>query len=195
MKWKEFKSRITNLGFEEEGVFDDNIDHIIQATNRANVLLHQVVEPREKVFSYTVADGEVYNKVDLSAIENFTSKSAKPPKIASSSIGNFYYVEDVLYISSEYAGNIVDIYYNALVDMIVDDDDEQSIDCREDLVPFLELLTAYFMWLDDDERKAIIYYNQFQEMYSSYLNTVSSTKKLESMETTAIAKIEGGVDI
>lgn len=48
--------------------------------------------------------------------------------------------------------------------------EDEELDIKEELVPLLQLLTAYFVWLDDDERKAVMYYNLYQEQLSLYLN-------------------------
>ena len=41
--------------------------------------------------------------------------------------------------------------------------EDEIIDIDEEKTPLLQLLTAYFVWLDDDERKAVMYYNTYQE--------------------------------
>ena len=196
VNWKEFKSRIINLGFEEEGVFDENPSHIREATNRANTLLHQIVEPNEKSVSYTInaSDKEKdYAVIDLTQTSNFLSRSNKAPRMGNTAVSDYYYVGDTLYISTEYEGAI-DIFYNASLNAVPDDAKEDFIlDCREDLIPFLELLTAYYMWLDDDERKAIIYYNQFLEMFNAYSSSGGSARFTGDNEPRAT--IVGGIDI
>lgn len=51
------------------------------------------------------------------------------------------------------------------------------------LVPYL---SAYHVWLDDDERKAIYYYNMYQDMRDELINEYTRARK---------AKIVGGYNI
>lgn len=173
MNWGNFKKSIVNLGFEEYDVFDENPRHIAEATNRANIQLHQIVEPNEKAFEYEMPEStEKFVKINLSeVIPGFLNKSLKAPRVEDEYIANYFYNEDTLNISSEVTGKVT-IYYNAKLNQLTEDTPEDTeLDCKENLIPFLQLLTACYMWLDDDERKAIIYYNQFQEAYSAYLNS------------------------
>ena len=83
MLWKEFKSRIINLGFEEKDVFSENPEHIIQATNRANTLLHQIVEPNEKAETVEIKiendNPPLYFEFELNKeIPDYIKKSRKP---------------------------------------------------------------------------------------------------------------------
>jgi hypothetical protein len=57
------------------------------------------------------------------------------------------------------------------------------------LIPLLQLLTAYYVWLDDDERKAVTYYNQYSEQLQMYL------MNRQRKEGIARAVVEGGIDI
>ena len=57
-----------------------------------------------------------------------------------------------------------------------DASDDEIIDIDEEKIPLLQLLTAYFVWLDDDERKAVMYYNTYQEQLSMYLQRRGSVE-------------------
>ena len=43
-------------------------------------------------------------------------------------------------------------------------DDETEIDLPAMVTMLLPLLSAYYIWLDDDERKAVMYYNQYDDL-------------------------------
>lgn len=195
LNWGDFKKSIVNLGFEEYDVFEENPRHIAEATNRANIQLHQIVEPNEKAFEYEMPEtDEKFVRINLGeVIPGFLNKSNKAPRAEDEYIANYFYNEDTLHISSEVTGRVT-IYYNAKLSQLDEDSPEDTeLDCREDLIPFLQLLTAYYMWLDDDERKAIIYYNQFQEAYSVYVNSASSGRY--SGDEALKASVIGGVEI
>ena len=265
MNFGEFKDRIRNLGFEEEGVFDDNPSHIIQAANRANILLHNF-EPEESYSIYTVPEyfdinlsGELssfselrqneplicngseitdYSFIDSvlflparyagcnitinylqedsseasaiyivseefvidlkTTISDYLSKSNKAPSVNGEDIGAYRYISDTLFIGAEYAGKKMTIPYHRMTVSV----GEGDIDCRTELIPFLELLTAYYIWLDDDERKAVMYYNQFMELYQQYLSMAAGGGKGGSgsggkftADSQPKASIIGGIDI
>lgn len=46
----------------------------------------------------------------------------------------------------------------------IDSDDETEIDLPAKVTMLLPLLSAYYIWLDDDERKAVMYYNQYDDL-------------------------------
>ena len=264
MTFNEFKDRIRNLGFEEEGVFNENPDHIKQAANRANILLHNF-EPEASFKRYSVPEyiginlSEMLNDfselrdnkplfsggseiTDYYAIEsvlhvtakyagenitifyintdeeeasaiwavpeyfeiklpdiinNYLSKSNKPPRIGNEELGDYYYLADSLFVKSSYAEEEIAIIYNRAVSPV---EESEDIDCRTELIPFLELLTAYYIWLDDDERKAVMYYNQFMELYQQYLSMAAGKGGNGcggkfTADSQPKASIIGGIDI
>lgn len=67
--------------------------------------------------------------------------------------------------------------------IVYDATDDTELDIEEEKTPLLQLLTAYFVWLDDDERKAVMYYNLYNEQLSMYLNRNNR------------AEVIGGIDI
>lgn len=192
MQWQEFKNRIINLGFEEYDVFDENPNHIVEATNRANTLLHNTVEPNEHIYNVIlptdIYGNTIVNEVDMEEVEGFLKKSNKAPT-QDNDVVDYYVQGNTYYITAK---GSVSIPYVANLTKLDNPQETTDIDCREDLIPFLELLTAYYIWLDDDERKAVMYYNQFQEMLSSYNNSINSQAYIENMPK---AKVQGGVDI
>ena len=166
MKWGEFKNSIRNLGFEDYGVFDENPSHIAEACNRANILLHNLVEPNLKSKKYELDGDKEYNCFDLSEIPDYVGSTLKAPLADGNPVADFYYVEDEIYING--SGEVTIFYNGALAKISEGASDDTELECKDNLIPFLELLTAYYIWLDDDERKAVMYYNQFHEMLNSF---------------------------
>lgn len=166
MNWGDFKNGIRNLGFEDEGVFDDNPSHIAEACNRANILLHNIVEPNLKAKDFKLDEISEYHVLKLAEISDYVGTCNKAPIINGNSVADFYYVENDLYIKG--SGTVTVFYNGSLKKLNETSPDSEEIDCRENLIPFLELLTAYYIWLDDDERKAGMYYKQFHEMLNSF---------------------------
>ncbi|NBH62009.1 hypothetical protein D1155_10145 [Anaerotruncus sp. 80] len=61
----------------------------------------------------------------------------------------------------------------------LESDDETEIDLPAKVIMLLPLLSAYYIWLDDDERKAVMYYNQYDDLcnqiFSERLNGTKMT--------------------
>lgn len=192
MNYKEFKSNIINLGFEETDVFDDNEKALIEATNRAIIFLNTNIEKKEKFKEYVIPGEETsfpYRKINLEEFEEFDGIALKAPKINGKAITDFYYEDNTLYISNQYKG-VLSVCYHSKTELIPDNpSDDYEIKIKFELLPMLQLLTAYYIWLDDDERKAIIYYNQYSELLQLYR---FNKEKNESVTT---AVIEGGINI
>ena len=60
--------------------------------------------------------------------------------------------------------------------------DSDELDIKEELIPLLQLLCAYFVWLDDDERKAVMYYNLYTEQLSLYMQRNKSAVITEGID-------------
>jgi len=64
-----------------------------------------------------------------------------------------------------------------------DTEDSYEIDLPEDLVELLPLLVAYHVWLDDDQTKAVLYYNNFVQKREAIMEANMSTAKATIMPT------------
>lgn len=61
--------------------------------------------------------------------------------------------------------------------------DEQKINLADNLLPLVPLLAAYYVWLDDDITKAVMYHNDYDELKQEIFRLCKRPKK---------ATIEGG---
>lgn len=61
-----------------------------------------------------------------------------------------------------------------IIPITEDTTDEFEIQLPDKVRNLIYLLAAYFMWLDDDERKAIIYYNMYEDLKSQIFTECSS---------------------
>ena len=192
MIYSELKSNIINLGFEETDVFDDNEKVLIEAANRALIFLNNNVDKREIYIEYPIPESspdKKYLKINLEEFTDFEDVSEKAPKIDGKEINNFYYEDNTLFISTEYRGNLSISYY-AKTELIPNNPEEDyKVKIKMQLIPLLQLLTAYYVWLDDDERKAVTYYNQYSEQLQMYL---MNRQRKEGIVRTVV---EGGIDI
>lgn len=192
MNYKEFKSNIINLGFEEADVFEDNEKALIEAANRAIIFLNTNIEKKEIYKEYEIPSDEIrgsYRKIELEEFEDFDGISLKAPKIDGQPITNFYYEDNTLHIFSQYSGILSVCYYGKPELIPENPSDDYIIKIKVQLLPILQLLTAYYIWLDDDERKAVTYYNQYTELLQFY------RFNKENNESVNTAVIEGGINI
>ena len=52
----------------------------------------------------------------------------------------------------------------------IDSDDETEIDLPAKVTMLLPLLSAYYIWLDDDDRLAVFYYNNFYVLCNQFFS-------------------------
>lgn len=90
--------------------------------------------------------------------------------------------EDTLIISSNYDGNYR-IFYIKAHDPVTSDIIDSSSDIAQEDIPLprkvhhlVPLLTAYFVWLEDDPSKATQYYNLYEQMRGEI---IGSTRRLK----------------
>lgn len=189
MIWKNFKSNIINLGFEEVDIFDDAEQHLVESANRGIIYINSFLERKKKIEHIDIPENTKYFMIDLSVYEDFDSVCDVPPKIQGKPLADYYYENDILYINAP--GKNVSITYNPKTELIpYDVDDNYILPIKQELIPLLQLITAYYVWLDDDERKATCYYDQYQELANNYI----SLKNLEKQDGFT-ASVEGGIEI
>ena len=187
-----YKNNIINLGFEESDAFEENPKHIIEATNRAIIYISSI-ENEKKFYKINPDDYESeedYIKIDMSELPLFDSIDiSRAPTVKGENIHDYYYEGNFLYVSTKYKDGFT-VHYNKKNNLIPNNcDNGYNIEIKEELIPMLQLLTAYYIWLDDDERKAVMYYNQFETMLSLY----KAKKHEEDKKVTS--KIIGGIAI
>lgn len=66
----------------------------------------------------------------------------------------------------------------------IDTANDNIIDLPDKVIDLVPLLAAYYVWLDDDERKAVYYYNQYDDLKNQILAECQGGSK---------ARIVGGV--
>lgn len=196
MNWGEFKNEIKDLGFEEEEALDEYKDIIISAANRALHIINSTVIPIISRYDFTQDGTETgikkYDMAELATTEDgtkqFLSFADTPVKTYNGTYETFndFEIEQghVIVMDASTVGDF-SIFYKKIPAKITDtttDDAELDIDVK--IEPALPLLAAYYIWLDDDERKATQYYNQYDTLKSDLLMD----------ETTSIrARIIGGI--
>lgn len=113
-------------------------------------------------------EGEDYNVGD--AIPANTYWESDTFKV----FNNFDTREDgrMLFINSSNVRGKLKIYYKKQAQQYtVDTDDDAVIDLGRKYHPLIPLLAAYYVWLEDDQSKATMYYNRYETMIQSMISS------------------------
>lgn len=78
----------------------------------------------------------------------------------------------------------VDVYEPSLITS--DTSETEEIDLPEMVCGIVPLMSAYFIWLDDDERKATMYWNNADDLKTQLLSAIIKPRK---------CKFVGGLEI
>lgn len=164
--WGNLKQAILALGFEKDSTYDRYERIIMTAVNRAMVLICTSVRPIKRVLNVNQAQTTEHNMVELA--EDFMGLFL-PVKRAGTdrNVPSRQTVNGCVVIEGE--GDF-DIYYSARPKRIdVSTTDDAVIELDPDVAELIPLLAAYFIWLDDDERKAVMYWNNYEDMKNQIL--------------------------
>lgn len=55
-------------------------------------------------------------------------------------------------------------------------EDEDTINIPSEVEDLVSLLSAYYVWLDDDERKAVMYYNMYDDLKEAIFDELATPK-------------------
>lgn len=180
MNLLELKKEIVDLGFEEDSVMTDSeYKHkFVTAINRAIDYINTTVRPYVK--SITVEGEEMYDMavlapdfVDFYGRPKITINGVRKPLV------NFVVEGKTKLFTNGNTGQI-DIYYKAYPTRITETTaDDFEIELDKLVLPLIAPLASYFVWLDDDERKATMYYN----IYDSKLQEILANSGMPSPVT------------
>lgn len=186
MTFGELKNQIRDLGFEEDATMDETRELVINACNRAIDLINTTIRPIVKNVTVTVPEGledQTYQTANMTDYaEDFVDFYGKP---RFEKDGAYIALSDmemlaptVFQYKTEYAPLYVP--YKALPTPITTDtDDDFEIELDKIVQPLIALLASYYIWLDDDERKATMYYNQYDDMKNQILGNMAFPKTVK----------------
>ena len=128
IEYSEIKARLTDLGFEEDDVTEEEYRRIFRnSLNRSGEIIYATV---------------------MLAAEDYCRKK----------MGLEKYDDDGTEIPLTQITKIDD-----------DTSDEDEIEIMDELVPLYTLLAAHYAWLDDDLTKAMIYWNEFDDLKNAFI--------------------------
>lgn len=190
MNWGELKTEVRDLGFEETESLEEYKDILISAANRAMQMINSTI-PVTARYDFTQDGTETglkrYDLVELTKSDGtrtFLSLTDTPVRMGGPGVYeafNNFEVEmgSILVMDAGESGDF-SVFYKKLparITYATTDDTPLDLDPRMD--PALPLLTAYFVWLDDDERKATQYYNMY-DLFKSEVLAETETKKVRA---------------
>lgn len=171
--WGEIKQEIIALGFEKDATYTKYAQIIMAATNRAMNLICATVRPIKRVLQVKQEATTTYdlNEMvdDYMALFLPVKRSGTMESAPSTETTNGCVMID--------GAGAFDIYYSARPAKVdVSTQDDYAFELDDDVAELLPLLASYFIWLDDDERKAVMYWNNYEDLKSQILAMENKAK-------------------
>lgn len=185
----ELKRRVKSLGFEDDNtmneqnykeIFLDSLNHALMEIAQTVIGFHVTVNTNKETSNKTI------EKIDLRIFPNLSDREVfgVDELIYSSddtvnSEPYFSYDEPFLYVSGHDYGNMT-IKVNVRPNVVKDTDylsEELKLDINKHVESLLEYLVAGRMWLDDEERKAQMYFNMYDDMKIQLLEKLKNNGK------------------
>lgn len=187
MNYEELKSELVGLGFSDESELNEFGDIVPQALNRAITEINLTIAPIIGTYEFTQTGEEsgllYYDMEELTREDGdmvFLS-FADTPVMINNGIGKQYGAyrryndfeieqDKKLVMDGSVSGNFKVFYKKAHTPFTVDTDDLEDIPLPLKAHILVPLLTAYYVWLEDEKTKAVDYYNQYEKLAQSILN-------------------------
>lgn len=190
MNLTEFKEQIRDLGFEDNQIFNEYNEVIINALNRSLDIINTTVKPIVGKIDI-IQDGTNTGVVryDLSTmVSDFEALYGMPTRVYNNayySFNNFTVEQNkIILMDASLPGTFSFFYTQILPDFTVSTPDDTEIPIDHEVEQLLPLLTAYYVWLDDDERKAVMYFNQFDTLKQEILAKIREKQEIGKAEIT-----------
>ena len=180
MNYGQIKQNIISLGFAEESDYAEfeELGYTYDAINRA---ISQIGEqfPCIAKYEFEVDDsdtGILY--VDMTDVKGFLSLAHETPVVFEADgeevFRKFsdYQIEmehTIVMKADDYAGSFRVYYEKACTTIDKDTPDAFVPELPAKVHHLIPLLASYYLWLDDDERKAVQYYNMYETELSLVL--------------------------
>lgn len=181
MNYEELKSELVSLGFSDESELNEFGDIVPQALNRAITEINLTVAPIIGTYEFTQTgedSGLLYYDMEELTKEGgdvtFLSFADTPVMVGNGvyrRYNDFEVEQDrILVIDGSVSGNFKVFYKKAHTPFTVDTYDLEDIPLPLKAHILVPLLTAYYVWLEDEKTKAVDYYNQYEKLAQSILN-------------------------
>ena len=172
MNYGELLTNIRDLAFEEDEQMEEYESIVVNAINRALSTIEQEVAPIRKYIEIE-QDGtdEEYQFYVMPSLTGgkFLDFDANPVRIDDGDeyvpFGDFdIETGDTIVMDGAEEGTFRIFYKSAHTPYTTSTDDSTELPIPLRAHHLVPLLCAYYVWLDDDQQKAIMYYNQYETL-------------------------------
>lgn len=185
MNYKELKSRIRDLGFEDNEAIEENIAVVITGINTAINRIATTVMPiiGTHIIEQSGKDVGIMRYDMSNLVYNFLDFYKKPTVEAREELLCFddYKIENrkILVLKGSFAGKI-NCYYKKMPTPITNKTEEEyKIELDAAACELVPLLAAYHIWLDDDDAKAVQYYNMYENNRDELMAVMQESARLK----------------
>ena len=187
MNYGELKAELVGLGFSDETEISEFGDIVPQALNRAITEINLTITPIIGTYEFTQTGEDsgllCYDMEELTkeggdvVFLSFADTPVMVDNNANKQYGTYRRYNDfeieqdrILVMDGSVAGSFKVFYKKAHVPFTINTDNSEDIPLPLKAHILVPLLTAYYVWLEDEKTKAVDYYNQYEKLAQSILN-------------------------
>lgn len=176
MNYGELKAQIRDLGFAEDAEIDEFDEVVPNAINRAITEINLIVTPNVGTYKFEQDGAEsdllYYDMEELTADESGTVRFlefADTPVMVGPTVYkqyNDFEIENdkVLIMDGSVKGSFKVFYKRAHTPFTLDSEDSAPIELPLKVHHLVPLLASYYIWMEDENAKAVAYYNQYERL-------------------------------
>lgn len=177
MNYGDVKTQIRDLGFEEDSTMTEYASIVRNAINTAIASINMSVAPIKAYITVdqdgTDSEFQFYNMSSLTG-GKFLEFTASPVEIGDGEkytpFNDFDIENDnTVVINGETSGTFRIYYHADHTQYTADTADSVELPLPVMAHRLVPLLASYYVWLDDDQTKAITYYNQYEALASQIM--------------------------
>ena len=178
MNFGELKNRVRNFGFEEQEAIEEYGDIIRSAVNTALHTIATTVTPLLAHYELhqdgSGSGSKWYDMRELTREDGevtFLSFADTPVRTEDYEAFDRFQLEDghILVLDRSLSGDFSVFYKRTPKRVTTGTPDSELLDVDARMEAALPHLVAYYVWMDDDERKAQRYRNEFDELKAEVL--------------------------
>lgn len=176
MTLQELKNKIRDLGFDDDSTMAEYAEIVNHAIERACKTIALTVKAPTGKYELDLSDDEVrsddghYDLAELCVDEQGNNMFDSIDRIVTHSSAGIDTFSDwdmeedhVLVVNSSLTTPLT-IFYNERILPVGDKSEDYKVQVAYQCEPLVGLLAAHYVWLDDDERKAILYWNEYDQL-------------------------------
>lgn len=178
MKFGELKNRVKNFGFEEQEAIEEYREIICSAVNTALHTIATTITPLLARYEiHQDGSGAGPKRYDMRELirqggeATFLAFADTPVRTEDYEAFDRFQLEDghILVLDGSMTGDFSVFYKRTPQQVTASTPDSELLDVDARMEAALPHLVAYYVWMDDDERKAQRYRNDFDELKSEVL--------------------------